>query len=206
VIEQEAGAEPHSRSIALGRSIWRGMDRLVKITGRTAMRLSLIAAAIFVLAGTAAADESKVRALAPGAKPGAATIAQAAWLAGRWVGEGFGSQLEEVFSPPTKDSMAGHFQIVKDGQTQMFEFLEMKEQNGTLDYRVKHFNPDMTGWEEKDKFKEFKLVEADGDTLYFDGLTLERTGPDSAIHWILIGMKDGKTKLEKLVYKRVAKY
>ena len=35
----------------------------------------------------------------------AVTIDDAAWLAGRWVGEGFGGQMEETWSPPVGWSM-----------------------------------------------------------------------------------------------------
>jgi len=166
------------------------------------MRLSLIAVAAFVLAGTATADETKVRQLTQDAKPGTATIAQVSWLAGRWVGEGFGGQLEEIYSPATKDSMIGHFQMTKDGAAQFFEFVEIRQENGSLAYRVKHFNPDLTGWEEKEKYVSFKLVAIEGATIYFDGLTIERVAPDTAIHWILLGRK-GEMKVEKLVYRRV---
>jgi hypothetical protein len=99
--------------------------------------------------------------------------------------------------------MIGHFQMVKDGKAQFFEFVEIKEENGSLAYRVKHFNPDLTGWEEKEKFISFQLVAIEGDNIYFDGLTIERVGPDTAIHWILLGRK-GELKVEKLVYRRSA--
>ena len=47
--------------------------------------------------------------------------------------------------------------------------------------RVKHFNPDMTGWRGKEPFHPLPAGR-DRKTMrrYFDGLTIRRTGPDTA--------------------------
>ena len=47
---------------------------------------------------------------------------------------------------------------------------------------MKHFTAEFIGWEEKDKFVEFRLVAAAADELRFDGLTLRRTPEGLRIH------------------------
>jgi hypothetical protein len=42
----------------------------------------------------------------------------------------------------------------------------------------------------------------DKDAWYFDGLTIRRTGPDSAEHIVRIKGKDGKTSEAVLKYRR----
>jgi hypothetical protein len=131
------------------------------------------------------------------------TIESAAWLTGRWVGQGFGGQLEETWTAPTGGQMVGHFRMVKDGKPAFYEFLLIEEHEGGLRYRVKHFNPDFVGWEEKDGFHEFSWVSGDRTELRFNGLTLRRIGDDESDHIITIGRKDGTRSEETLRYRRV---
>ena len=166
------------------------------------MRAILMVLVLMLIPTVSLADET--RTLGPGAGSPPASIVDAAWVAGRWVGQGFGANVEEVMSPPAGNAMIGHFRIAgKDGPS-LYEIVQIREENGSLVYRVKHFNPDLTGWEEKDKTIDFRLVEAEKDALYFDGLTIKRTGPDEVTHWVRVTAKDGKTQEAKLVYHRAA--
>ena len=76
------------------------------------------------------------------------------------------------------------------------------EVGNSIEYRVKHFNPDMTGWEEKAHFIRFPLVAVEEDAWYFDGLTIRRTGPDTADHVVRIKRKDGSEGEAVLKYWR----
>ena len=158
---------------------------------------------LLIFAGQAAlAAEPMTRTLAPGQASPPAKIADVAWDAGRWVGEGFGARVEEVFSSPAGNAMIGHFSMVgKDGPA-FYELVQMREEGGSLVYRVKHFEPNLVGWEEKDKTVTFRLVAIEKDAIYFDGLTIARTGPDEVTHWVRIKKKDGTVGEEKLVYRR----
>jgi hypothetical protein len=49
-------------------------------------------------------------------------------------------------------------------------------EGGSISYRLKHFNADLTGWEEKNEVQSFGLVAREGDTWFFDGLTIRRDG------------------------------
>lgn len=131
-------------------------------------------------AAAAAAGAVEVRTLAEGAASPPANIEDVAWLEGRWIGEGLGGCAEESLSPPVAREMMGKFrQLNADGVLRFYEFYTIAERNGSLLWRIKHFSPDLEGWEDKDKATEFRLVAIEGKTAYFDGLTYARTGRNS---------------------------
>jgi hypothetical protein len=99
-----------------------------------------------------------------------ASIEDAAWLAGRWVGGGLGGRVEESWSPPQGGQMVGHFSLVRGGTVALYEMMLLDLHEGGLRLRVKHFNPDFTGWEARDGWHVFEpRASAPGD-LRFDGL------------------------------------
>jgi hypothetical protein len=120
-----------------------------------------------------------------------ATIDDAAWLAGRWVGEGFDGQMEEVWSPPVGGQMIGHFRYWQNGAPQFYEIMMMDVAEGGVRMRVKHFNPDFIGWEERGEWATFEPVLATGDRLLFDGLDIQRQGADRMVMSIRIRRGDG---------------
>lgn len=130
------------------------------------MRLTAMFAFTMVLLGGPFAAQAQT--------PGEATIEDAAWLAGRWVGEGFGGQMEEAWAPPVGGQMVGHFRYWREGEPQFYEFMMMDIADGGVRMRVKHFNPDMVGWEEKGEWITFEPVTAGPDALIFDGLEIRR--------------------------------
>ena len=50
-------------------------------------------------------------------------------------------------------------------------------------YKVKHFHPNLTGWEEKEESVDFPLVKVSHNIAYFQGLTIMRDG-DQLIHYL----------------------
>lgn len=119
-----------------------------------------------------------------------ASIEDAAWLAGRWVGEGFGGEMEEVWSPPVGGQMIGHFRHWRDGQPEFYEIMLMDVVDGGVRMRVKHFNPDFTGWEERGEWHTFEPVLAEEGRLLFDGLDIQRRGRDRMVMSIRIRRGD----------------
>jgi hypothetical protein len=119
-----------------------------------------------------------------------ATIDDAAWLAGRWVGEGFGGQMEEVWSPPVGGQMVGHFRHWVDGEPQFYEIMLLDVVDGGVRMRVKHFNPDFTAWEDRGEWHSFEPVLANADRLLFDGLDIQRDGADRMVMSIRIRRGD----------------
>ncbi len=123
----------------------------------------------------------------------AQSIDDAAWLAGRWVGEGFGGQMEEAWTPPVGGQMVGHFRHWRDGQPRFYEIMMLDVVEGGVRMRVKHFNPDFTGWEERDEWQTFEPVSAGPDALIFRGLEIRREGADRIVMTIRIRNGDQVT-------------
>ena len=81
----------------------------------------------------------------------AAEIHQIDWIAGHWKGEAFGGHVEEVWSKPAGGAMMGMFRLVQGDEVGFYELLTLLEEDGSLVFRLKHFNSDLTGWEEKNE-------------------------------------------------------
>jgi hypothetical protein len=115
--------------------------------------------------------------LDPDAAPGKAKLADAAWLAGHWAGPGLGGSCEEVWVPPLAGSgeMMGMFRLVRDGKTALTEHCVLAADGDSLTLRIRHHDAAFNAREDKDKPTTFRLVRAEKDVLYFDGLTLRKT-------------------------------
>jgi hypothetical protein len=141
--------------------------------------------------------------LPEGAPRPAARVSDLAWLAGRWTGEGLGGRIDEVWSDPDGGAMVGYFRLVVDGKPVFYEILTLLETDGSVELRLKHVNPDMTGWEEKKDFVTFRLVKHDSTGAYFSGLTFRRVGPDQMEGYLALrNRSDGSVREEKFVYRR----
>lgn len=124
------------------------------------------------------------------------------WLSGHWRGEAFGGLVEEVWSPALGGSMMGAFKLVVENQVQFYEIETISEVNDSLIFRLKHFNKDLTGWEEKDATVDFKLVKVTDNKVYFNGLTIERISEKEINIYVAIE-HEGKTTEEKFNYNKV---
>ena len=131
-----------------------------------------------------------------------ATIADAAWLAGSWRGAGLGGISDETWSRPEGGVIVGTYRLLKDGKPVFYEMMWLQEVEGTLILRLKHFNPDLTGWEEKDKTVDFKFIKKDGKRLYFSGLTYEQASKDELHIYLALRQRDGTLKEEVFRMKR----
>ncbi|MCB0569083.1 MAG: hypothetical protein KDC66_04945 [Phaeodactylibacter sp.] len=130
-----------------------------------------------------------------------ASIETLAWLSGRWMGEGFGGALEENWNPPLGGAMVATFRMVEDGQPQFYEICVIEPEGNTLVYKVKHFNPGLKGWEEKDGAVTFPLVRLERNAAYFQGLTMVLDG-NTCTHYLAMKQKDGSYKEAVLSYRR----
>jgi len=163
---------------------------------------SLLALLLACLAAPLAAQE--VRSAPQGHVPPPATTAGLGWLTGRWVGEGIGgAPAQEVYSAPAGGSVAGHF-VQEDGEggIAFFEILQIAESDGSLVYRLKHFGPDLTGWEEKEEVQSFPLVAIEDGALYFDGLTIRQNGTDGLLAAVLVREDNGSVEEYVFRYRR----
>jgi len=164
---------------------------------------TLLFCSALLTAGSACAEEvGRTLRLEAGQKSPTATIEDARWLAGRWEGKGLGGTIDEAYSPPAGGAMVGHYRLVREGKVAFYEILTIVERDGSLVYRLKHFGPDLVGWEEKGVAVEFPLVKKTPDALYFDGMTLERLSPGRMRIWVRIeDRKTGRTRDEPFDYR-----
>lgn len=129
------------------------------------------------------------------------------WLAGHWAGEGLGGYAEEIWSPPRSGVMMGVFRVFQgvkpSDKPRFYEFFTLEEDQGSIVMRLKHFNPDFTGWEEKDKHVSFPFVRKWNELYQFDGLTLHPQG-DRLTVYVAIRQRDGAMREEAFKYRRVA--
>lgn len=119
------------------------------------------------------------------------------WLQGTWHGEAFGGHTEEIWSAPNAGSMMFSFKLTQNNTPVFYEFGFILEQEGTLVLKLKHFNPDLTGWEEKNKFVEFKLVEQSENIVWFEGFTIEKINNDEINMYVRI---DDENKVEEVKF------
>lgn len=173
---------------------------------RTSHRFAALLAAVLATAAPAAAQrantENTVAATGGMVRP-AATLADASWLEGRWAGEGLGGWNEEWWSAPAGGSIMGVYRHVKEGAVVFYEIMSLVETEGTLELRLKHFHGDLRGWEEKDDVVRFPLVRVDENTLWFDGMTLRRDGPDTMQAWVAVSGGGEGLREVSFTYRRV---
>jgi len=126
-----------------------------------------------------ASPRAMIRLAKPGESPPPATIAQLAWLEGHWIGDMPNGPVEHVILSARHGQMPSFVRSLKPGAIDFYEISVFAEAGGSVVNRVKHFTPELHGWEPRDVSIERALVERRDDDLFFDGLTIDRTGPDA---------------------------
>lgn len=125
-----------------------------------------------------------------------AKLSDVAWIAGSWEGEAFGGKVQEVWAPPLGDSMMCAFKLVVNGKVQFYELCQIREENGSLVMRLKHFNGDLKAWETKEETVDFPLVKLEKNTAYFDGFTVKKISENSINMYVMIGEIGEKKEVE----------
>lgn len=139
-----------------------------------------------------------------GAKPATAELEKFNFLVGRWVGTGLGGECEEVFLPVWNNTMTGSFRYAREGKLVFSEFFSMHSDENGVALRLKHFHPDMVGWEEKDGMVKFPLIKVEDNAAYFGGLTYKLVGPNELHVWVAMrNQPTGEAHDAAFVFKRV---
>lgn len=122
------------------------------------------------------------------------------WLEGRWEGEAFGGTTESIWSPPSEDgTMIGLFRLFNaDGSIGVYQFILLDETG----MKIKHFNSDLLGWETKDKFVTFEMIDFDKDRIQMESLVYERKSDDEIITRLEVS-RGGEVTTETLTKRRV---
>ena len=138
------------------------------------MRYSTVSAALIVTVLLVSAAP-----IAGQSSPAPVTIDQLDWLVGHWEGDAFGGVCEEVWSPASGGTMVATFKLTVDGAVQFYELMTLVPDSAGPQMRLKHFNADLTGWEEKGEVVEFRFESASEKKAKWGGLTYERIAEDS---------------------------
>ncbi len=131
-----------------------------------------------------------------------ALISQIEWMTGHWTGEAFGGETEEIWSPPAAGSMMFVFRLLVENEVVFYEIGHVRELENSLVFELKHFGPDLKGWEEKDEVQTFKYIKAEENRIYFEGFTFERVSDHEINIYGLIENDDGSAEEVKFNYKR----
>lgn len=116
-----------------------------------------------------------------------ASVRDFEWLKGAWAGKFKDDAIEEQWSGEHCGTMMGMFRWMRDGQVRFYELILIEPEGDDLVLRLKHFNPGLVGWEEKDRAVEFVLTEWDGKKAVF----YERNAPKTI--WMVYHHPDHTT-------------
>lgn len=113
-------------------------------------------------AGTASAlPQASASSPAPSSAPlPKATLADFAWLAGRWHGVWGPRIAQQVWMPPKSGTMVGTFQLAENGETLVIELFTLVEKPDGISFYFRHFTPTLMPWEKSDATV-LKLTSAD---------------------------------------------
>ena len=131
-----------------------------------------------------------------------ASVEEMAWLTGNWVGEAFGGLAEDIWSEPVAGAMVGMFRSVVQGEVGFYELFTISEKNNSLTLRLKHFNANLTGWEEKGEVQEFPLIKIENGNAWFEGFTILKDGKDGQKIYLAIERADGTVREMEFNYTR----
>lgn len=158
---------------------------------------------------SAASPSPPAPASAPASEPASdraaplASLADLAWLAGRWLGEGLGGVAEEVWLPESGGAMLGTFRSIEGGQVSFYEILTLAASpSGQLELRLKHFHPDLKGWEERDQVQVWALTQVEGEAFAFGPIVFRREGAEALVVTVTMKLKDGTRKDEAFRFRR----
>ena len=103
------------------------------------------------------------------------TPADLRWLSGDWLGRNGDDPVEEHWSPLGGDTLMGMFRWVRNGKVRFYELIVIEAEGEFVRMRIKHFDPGLVGWEEKESAHQFVLVQLQGEEAFF----LELDRPDA---------------------------
>jgi hypothetical protein len=105
-----------------------------------------------------------------------------AFLSGRWVSESPGEMQEETWTPVNGDSMTGTFRVVQHSRPVFYEFWVVEVDDNRPVLKLKHFNANLAGWEEKNVSIRMPLISsAENDAVFAE------TDGSVSLHYHLAG-------------------
>ena len=77
-------------------------------------------------------------------------IQDLAFISGSWRGGVAGGMFDEEWSLPSSDSMMGTFRYMENGAVKFYEFMVIEATPAGPVLRLRHFDPGLVAWEEKE--------------------------------------------------------
>ncbi|MEM6908435.1 MAG: DUF6265 family protein [Pseudomonadota bacterium] len=154
-----------------------------------------LATGSLVLGTPIAAEEPKLetRVVESDFESPAAKADQLDWLIGSWSGPGVRDALaQETSTAPVGGTMVGTFiQQNADGSIMFTELMYIRPVGESLEMAIKHFNPDLTSWEEKDEVERFRLVALEPCAAFFQTLTVRCADPQAPGEGLVVAVRSG---------------
>ena len=125
-----------------------------------------------------------------------ASLRDVEFMSGHWLGPDAGDLSEEVWTPPSGNSMLGMWRYVSGGQVRIAELLSMTEEPDGVVLRLRHFDPKLVAREEKDRPLALKLVRWSAGEARFEGPAVTATG-DVALTYRQTGPNTLEASLER---------
>jgi hypothetical protein len=142
-------------------------------------------------------------------RPAGATLANFAWLDGRWQGNWGPRVAEQTWMAPKAGVMVGVFREIGNDKTLVIELFSLVETPDGIEYRSRHFTPSLAPWEGSGPTV-LKLAGADPARIDFENATdgnpkrvvFTRTGPDTYVSRSEIVSNQGDTQVTEITYRR----
>jgi hypothetical protein len=134
----------------------------------------------------------------------AAKLEDFGFLHGYWVGTGFGGVSEEMWMPGGKGSLFGIFKQSSEAGINFTEYMEITRLDERWVLRLKHFNPDFTGWEYSTDYVTFPLLAVAPNRVEFEGLTYSLIPPATLRIELHLSETDGSSSTANFELRRQA--
>ncbi|GAB4045944.1 DUF6265 family protein [Spirosoma litoris] len=96
------------------------------------------------------------------------SLADVAFMEGRWLGTFNGGPIEAAWIAPVGDNLTGFMRMMRDNKVTMYEMLIFEQTEQGPIVLVKHFKPGLIGQEEKDKSDRYRFIDAGKDKATFE--------------------------------------
>jgi hypothetical protein len=140
-----------------------------------------------------------------GMKRPSALVYDLRWIAGHWKGSGLGGRSEEIWTKPAGNSMQGMYRLMRGETVVFYELMAIVQQDTSVTLLIKHFEPDLTGWEERNEVERFPLIKLTKEAAYFEGITFWRMGKKHMRIFLAMRQTGGEYKEAVFMYKRKKK-
>jgi Domain of unknown function (DUF6265) len=137
------------------------------------------------------------------------TLADFAWLAGRWQGSWGPRVAQQVWTAPKGGVMMGTFQLAENDKTLVLELFTVVEEPGGIKFHLRHFTPSLVAWE-KSGPAVLNLASADLKSVVFENpldgqpkrTIITRVDADTYVSRSEIVPEKGEAQVTEITYHR----